>query len=99
MGVVDWQAAVAAVAGCQAGLELLSVLPWLARSTDFYALRLNPGLTLNIPAELEDPALQDRMARVLAPPPRASADEILAGSGGMFYPRDAPGTEPHAQPA
>lgn len=97
MGAVDWQAAVAADAGFQAGLELLSVLPWLARSTDFYALRVNPDLTLNIPAELEDPALQDRMARVLAPPPRASADEILAESGGMFYPREAPGMEPYVQ--
>jgi biotin carboxyl carrier protein len=31
------------------------------------------------------------MAKVLVPPPAARADEILAASGGMFYPREAPG--------
>ena len=35
------------------------------------------------------------MAKVLAPPPAASADEILAQSGGMFYSRETPEHEPY----
>jgi biotin carboxyl carrier protein len=31
------------------------------------------------------------MAKVLVPPPAARSDEILAVSGGMYYPREAPG--------
>ena len=37
-----------------------------------------------------DEGLQQRMAKVLAPPPLASSDEILAESGGMFYARETP---------
>jgi biotin carboxyl carrier protein len=33
------------------------------------------------------------MAKILVPPPVAASDEILAASGGMFYPREAPGME------
>ena len=33
------------------------------------------------------------MAKVLVPPPMAKSDEILALSGGMFYPREAPGMD------
>lgn len=93
----QWQEVIAADAGFQAGMELLSILPYLARSTGFYALKVNDDLTLTIPAELEDKELQERMAKVLAPPPTAKADEILAESGGMFYPREAPGMDPYVK--
>lgn len=89
-----WQAVIAADAGFQAGMELLSILVHLAVSTGFFALKVNPDLSMAIPEELSDKALQDRMAKVLVPPPSAKADEILAASGGMFYPREAPGMEP-----
>ena len=45
---------------------------------------------LDIPERLEDTELQDRMAKVLVPPPVAKSDEILAESGGMFYGRETP---------
>jgi len=34
------------------------------------------------------------MAKELAPPPVASSNEILAASGGMFYPRETPESDP-----
>lgn len=93
----QWQAVVSAHAGFQAGLELLSVLVHTASSTDFFALKVNADLSLSIPEALTDPGLQTRMAKVLVPPPEAKADEILALSGGMFYPREAPGMEPYVR--
>jgi len=90
----QWHAIRASHAGFQCGTELLAVLPYLAQQTDFFALRVNPDLTIAIPDPLTDPALQEAMAKVLAPPPVAKSDEVLAESGGMFYPREAPGMAP-----
>lgn len=89
----QWRAAQAAHAGFQAGCGILSLLPMVAQDTGFFELKVNPDLTIHIPAELLDKALQDRMAKVLVPPPVAKSDEILAASGGMFYPREAPGMD------
>lgn len=89
----QWSAARAAHAGYQAGTELLSLLPMVALDTHFYDLKANDDLTITIPDELTEKALQDRMAKVLVPPPVAKSDEILAASGGMFYAREAPGME------
>ena len=37
------------------------------------------------------------MAKVLVPPPVAKSDEILAASGGMFYPRETPEHEVYVE--
>ncbi len=87
----QWAAARAAHAGYQAGTELLSLLPMVALDTGFYDLTVNADLTITIPDELSEKALQDRMAKILVPPPVAKSDEILAASGGMYYSREAPG--------
>jgi acetyl/propionyl-CoA carboxylase alpha subunit len=89
----QWDAAQAAHAGYQAGAELLSVLPMIALDTQFFDLKVNDDLTVTIPAELLDKTLQDKMAKVLVPPPLAKSDEILSVSGGMFYAREAPGMD------
>ncbi len=89
----QWQAAQSAHAGYQLGTEILSVLPYVALSTGFYNLSVNDDLSINIPDELTDTELQEKMAKVLVPPPVAKSDEILAVSGGMFYPREAPGMD------
>jgi len=89
----QWDAAQAAHAGYQAGAELLSVLPMIALDTQFFDLTVNDDLTVTIPAELLDKTLQDKMAKVLVPPPLAKSDEILSVSGGMFYAREAPGMD------
>ena len=89
-----WAAAQAAHAGYQAGTELLSLLPMVALDTGFYELQVNADLTITIPDALTEKTLQEKMAKVLVPPPVAKSDEILAVSGGMFYAREAPGMEP-----
>ena len=83
--------------GFQAGLDMLAVLPWIARHTGFDELSLNADLSINIPERLSDPDHQAKMARELAPPPVASSNEILAQSGGMFYPRETPDSQPYVE--
>lgn len=87
----DWAAAQAAHAGYQAGNDILALLPYIADKAGFYTLKVNADLSIDIPENLNDKELQDRMAKVMVPPPAAKSDEILAASGGMFYPREAPG--------
>lgn len=91
---LEWHDVKAAHAGFQAGTDILSVLPQLAIQTQFYDLKVNADLSLNIPAELIETELQTNMSRALAPAPVASSGEILAASGGMFYSREAPGMDP-----
>lgn len=86
-----WAAVQAAHAGYQAGCEILGILPYLADKCGFYSLRVNTDLSIDIPEKLHEKDTQERMAKVLVPPPTAKSDEILAVSGGMFYPREAPG--------
>lgn len=85
-----WAAAQAAHAGYRLGTEVLLILPEIAIETGFFELKVNDDLSINIPERLTDSALQDKMAKVLVPPPVAKSDEILAASGGMFYAREAP---------
>lgn len=87
----SWAAITAAHQGHQAGLSLLLLLPALAQQTGFYDLQVNSDLSICIPERLLDDGHQDAMAKALAPPPVANADEIVATSGGMFYGREAPG--------
>ena len=89
----QWTAIQSAHAGYQMGTEILSVLPYIAGNTGFFDLSVNADLSIHIPSALTDSALQEQMAKMLAPPPVASSDEILSESGGMFYPREAPGME------
>jgi biotin carboxyl carrier protein len=85
-----WRQVRAAHLGFQAGTDILAVLPSIAEGTGFYELAVNPDLTIHIPERLLDTDLQERMAKVLVPPPMAKSDEILAESGGMFYARETP---------
>jgi biotin carboxyl carrier protein len=89
----QWTAARAAHRGFQAGMELLAVLPSLAEHSGFFELAVNTDLSIHIPERLLDADHQAAMAKVLVPPPRAKADEILAESGGMFYSRETPAHE------
>jgi acetyl/propionyl-CoA carboxylase alpha subunit len=88
-----WQQVRSAHLGFQAGCDILAILPSIAEETGYYELTVNPDLTIHIPERLLDKDLQDRMAKVLVPPPLAKSDEILAESGGMFYPRETPDSE------
>ncbi len=90
MDEATWARVRGAHLGFQAGVDIIAVLPSIAEATRFYDLRVNPDLTIHIPARLNEPELQKAMARVLVPPPTAKSDEILAESGGMFYARETP---------
>lgn len=94
----SWAAIQAAHKGYQAGNDVLLTLAYTAQCSDFFALCVNEDLSINIPAKLEDDALQIAMAKILVPPPTAKSDEILAPSGGMFYSCEAPGIPPFVQP-
>jgi biotin carboxyl carrier protein len=89
----EFAAARASHAGFQLGMELFDLFPYIADKTGFYDLKVNADLSIDIPAKLNEKELQDKMAKVLVPPPAAKSDELLAPSGGMFYPREAPGME------
>lgn len=86
----QWQQIQAAHRGFQAGMEILELLPAMARFTGFFDLAVNPDLTIEIPDRLLDETHQAAMLKALAPPPVAKSDEIVAVSGGMFYGREAP---------
>ena len=90
----DWAAIQGAHKGHQAGLEMLELLPAMARFTGFFELSVNEDLTLHIPERLLDDAHQSAMMKALAPPPTAKSDEVVAASGGMFYSREAPDAPP-----
>ena len=92
-----WTAIQGAHKGHQAGLSLLLLLPALAHKTGFYDLCVNRDLSIFIPERLLDDDHQEAMAKALAPPPVANADEIVATSGGMFYGREAPGEPLYAE--
>lgn len=85
-----WADVQAAHAGFVLGADVFDILPYLAIQTGFYDLKVNEDLTIHIPERLTDAELQETMAKVLVPPPVASSDEIVAVSGGMFYPRETP---------
>ena len=92
-----WAAIQGAHKGHQAGLTLLLLLPALAHKTGFYDLCVNSDLSIFIPERLLNDDHQEAMAKALAPPPVANADEIVATSGGMFYGREAPGEPLYAE--
>jgi len=85
-----WQAAIAAHRGFQVGLELLLVLPLIGMRSSFLEVTVGDDLVPQFPARFLDPAQIAEQTRALAPPPAASADEILTPMGGTFYSREAP---------
>lgn len=89
----QWSDIQSAHCGYQSAVDILAVLPYLAGKTAFYDLKVADNLSIDIPEALLDESLQKAMAKILVPPLAAKSDEILASSGGMFYPREAPGME------
>ena len=93
-----WSAVRAAHRGFQSGTAILALLPAIAQTTGFFDLAVNEDLSIHIPERLSDPARQAAMARVLAPPPVAESDRIVAASGGMFYGRESPEAALYVEP-
>ena len=86
-----WGDIQAAHAGFQAGLELIAAVTKSALTVGFDDLRVNDDLTVMIPDRLKDSELTEHARKILVPPPVASANEIVAVSGGMFYAQETPG--------
>jgi acetyl/propionyl-CoA carboxylase alpha subunit len=88
----EWLKVRGAHAGFALGLDILSLLPLIAKKVSFFELKVVPeDMTIHIPARLLEPELQVAMKKVLVPPPVMKSDEIVAISGGMFYGQEAPG--------
>lgn len=77
--------------GFEAGVELLGMLFLVADKTNFWDFKVEEDLEVTIPDYLFDSELQNRMKKVLVPPPGSKADEVVAVCGGMYYGQEAPG--------
>ena len=90
----QWAEIQSAHTGFEAGLELLGMLFVVAQNVKFWEFKVEEDLEVTIPAYLHDVELQNRMKKVLVPPPATKADEIVAICGGMYYGQEAPGLPP-----
>lgn len=80
--------------GFQLGLSLLKLLPVAGLNSGFYKLDVDEKLEAVIPEEFKKTDTRDAFIKFLAPPPKASSDEIVAPMGGMFYSKEAPDLPP-----
>jgi biotin carboxyl carrier protein len=89
-----WKACLAAHRGFQAGLELLLLVPRLGLRCEFLDVHVDDELVVHFPERFKDADRIAEQTRALAPPPVASADEIVTPMGGVFYAREAPHLPP-----
>jgi acetyl/propionyl-CoA carboxylase alpha subunit len=92
-----WQACGAAHRGHQLGLELLLVIPRLGVRSGFSEVTVDETLKVVFPARFLDSEKALECIKALAPPPPASADEIVTPMGGAYYGREAPHLPPLVQ--
>jgi len=85
-----WARCQAAHAGYQAGLDLFLVIAKIGIRSGFSEIRVDDQFEPVFPEQYTSPEISAPLIRALAPPPRASADEILTPMGGAFYAREAP---------
>ncbi|AOP34092.1 biotin carboxylase [Leptospira tipperaryensis] len=83
--------------GFQIGLELIKLLPSAGLNSGFYNLGVDEKLEAILPEEFKKSDTRDAFIKFLAPPPKASSDEIVAPMGGMFYSKEAPDLPPMVQ--
>jgi len=80
--------------GFQSGAALLRLIPRLGVQSKLLDIAVDDALEPVFPKEFLDEEKAATLRRALAPPPRASANEIVAPSGGSFYSREAPHLPP-----
>lgn len=76
--------------GHQAGLKMLSLLVRIGADSGLLKADVNEAGQVELPQEWADAKQQAELISSLAPPPPARSGELVAVSGGMFYPREAP---------
>ena len=89
-----WREIQSANKGFQAGLEILCILIAVGEKAGFGKLSVSSNLKIAIPKNLRDKSHQERMSKLLEPPPMESSNELLAQTGGMFYRRESPDHPP-----
>jgi len=80
--------------GFQAAAPLLLMIPRLGIQSELLDVAINDALEPVFPKTFLDEENAAQLRRALAPPPKASADEIVAPSGGSYYSREAPHLPP-----
>ncbi len=85
-----WKACQASHRGFQIGAELLLMIPRIGVQSEFLDIQIDDELQPIFPETFLDDERATKLRRGLAPPPKASANEIVAPSGGSFYAREAP---------
>jgi acetyl/propionyl-CoA carboxylase alpha subunit len=85
-----WKACQASHRGFQIGAELLLMIPRIGIQSEFLDIEIDDNLQPIFPKTFMDEERAAELRRSLAPPPKASANEIVTPSGGSFYAREAP---------
>ncbi|MBY0400453.1 biotin carboxylase [Myxococcota bacterium] len=80
--------------GFQLAAPLLLLIPRLGIQSALLDVTINDALEPVFPKTFLDEENAANLRRALAPPPKASANEIVAPSGGSFYSREAPHLPP-----
>jgi acetyl/propionyl-CoA carboxylase alpha subunit len=85
-----WEACQASHRGFQVGIALLLIIPRLGVQSEFLDIKVGNELEPIFPETFMDEEQAAILRRALAPPPKASANEIVTPSGGSFFAREAP---------
>ncbi len=85
-----WSRCQGAHRGHQLGMEFLLMIPQIAVQSGFSDIQINESLEPEFPEQYTDPEITPGLIRTLAPPPPASANEIVTPMAGTFYGREAP---------
>ena len=85
-----WAACQASHRGFQVGTVLLLMIPRLGVQSEFLDIEIGEELEPIFPETFLDEERASTLRRTLAPPPKASANEIVTPSGGSFFAREAP---------
>jgi acetyl/propionyl-CoA carboxylase alpha subunit len=85
-----WEACQASHRGFQLGSSLMMMIPRLGVQSEFLDIRVGDELEPIFPETFMDEEQAAILRRALAPPPKASANEIVTPSGGSFFAREAP---------
>ena len=85
-----WRSCQASHRGFQVGAPLLRMIPTIGIETGFLDITVGDELEPIFPDRFLDEEAQSLLTRALAPPPKASANEIVTPTGGTFYAREAP---------
>ena len=85
-----WAACRASHRGFSLGAELLLLLPRIGMEGGFFEIRATETLDVEIPARFLDAKVNAELVKALAPPPKASSNEIVTPMGGHFFAREAP---------